>query len=235
MTTTFTPFRIETAFWLTLCGGLAVAIGMETEWGTQWQHPWTVPQLPAASARLPALSEPYRLPEVDHFLDTSVRPLFFVTRRPAPAAPPPEPPKPTMKRDQFTLTGITVLPEGKFAFLTEKTGNKSRIVQEGKEINGITVKEIRNDQVVLGQYDETEVLMLKTAKGPAATIQPAPEKEASGGVSAAGAAASQPAYPAEAPPSANAGNEAGHAGTRPPRGQGRAQLPVVQQPPAGPQ
>lgn len=232
MTTAFTPFRIETAFWLTLCGGLAVAIGMETEWGTQWQHPWTVPQPPAASAGLPALSQPYRLPEADHFLDTSVRPLFFVTRRPAPAAPPPEPPKPTMKRDQFTLTGITVLPDGKFAFLTEKAGNKSRVVAEGKEINGIMVKEIRSDRVVLGQYDETEVLTLKTAKGPAATIQPPPEKDAPGG-GAAVAARSQPANPAAVPPPANADNEAGRAETRPPRGQSRAQLPAVPQPPAG--
>lgn len=228
MTTAFTPFRIETGFWIALCGGLAIAIGIETEWGTQWQYPWTVSTLPATSPSLPSLSEAYKLAPADQFMDTALRPIFFVTRRPTPPTPPPEPPKPTMKREQFTLTGITVLPGSKFAFLTEKAGNKNRVVQEGKEINGIVVKEIQSDRVVLGQYDETEVLMLRTAKGPAATIQQGAEKDAAG----AGPAGSPPANPAVAPPP-NPG-EAGRAGMRP-QPQNRTQLPAGQRPPTGPQ
>jgi hypothetical protein len=64
------------------------------------------------------------------------------------------------------------VPEGKFAFLIEKAGNRARVVSEGKEINGITVKEVSASQVVLSQYDDTEVLTLKTAKGPAMNAAP---------------------------------------------------------------
>ena len=71
-----------------------------------------------------------------------------------------------MKKDQFILRGTTVVAEGKFAFLLEKAGNRSHVVAEGKEINGIMVKEVTTERVVLGQYDETEVLVLKSIKPP---------------------------------------------------------------------
>lgn len=227
------PSRVEAVLWIVLVVGLATGIGIETDWGKSWH--WPIAEVTPAQDNFPepVLPPKFTLSPPDIYLETTLRPIFVATRRPAPAAPPPEPPRPTMKRDQFTLTGITVLPDGKFAFLTEKTGNKSRVVAEGKEINGITVKEIRNDRVVLGQYDETEVLMLKTAKGPAATAQPALEKDASGSGGSANAIGNHPTSPAAAPP-ANTGNDAARAGTRPPRGgQSRAQPPAVQPPPTG--
>lgn len=172
MSSSFTPWRAEAGFWLLLCGGLATGIGMETDWGRRLEPPAVA--LPAVSSDFakPDLAEPFHLAAPDTFLETAMRPLFIVSRRPAPAAPPPEPPKPMMQKEQFQLTGITIVPSGKFAFLVEKAGNRARVVSEGKEINGITVKEISPDQVVLSQYDDTEVLILKTAKGPAATVTP---------------------------------------------------------------
>jgi hypothetical protein len=161
-----TPFRIETAFWLLLSGGLTTGIGMETDWGQRWQREAPEVRLTPAEFSAPVLNEPFRLPPADELLETAMRPVFVVTRRPAPPTPPPEAPKPTMKKDQFTLSGITVVPGGKFAFIIERAGNRSRVVSEGKEINGVVVKEILPDRVVLSQYDDTEVLMLKTAKGP---------------------------------------------------------------------
>jgi hypothetical protein len=164
-----TPIRVETGFWLLLCAGLMAGIGVETDWGQRWRHGVVEVKSGPVDFVVPTLEEPFRLPAPDEFLETAMRPVFIVTRRPAPPPPPPEAPKPLMKKDQFTLSGITVVPEGKFAFLIEKAGNKSRVVSEGKEINGITVKEIRPDRVVLSQHDETETLLLKTAKGPATT------------------------------------------------------------------
>ncbi len=175
------PARAEVLFWLSVFSGLAVLIGLETDWGRRWQSSIPIYQRKPSPFSRPELTEPFKLPPPDEYLDTSMRPLFVATRRPTPPSPPPEAPKPAMKHDQFSLTGITILPEGKFAFLTEKIGNKSRVVQEGKEINGILVKEISNDRVVLSQYDETEVLLLKTAKGPAATSS-AGEKDAAAGI-----------------------------------------------------
>ena len=216
------PARAEALFWLSVFGGLTVSIGLETDWGKRLQSSIPVHQREPSPFPRPELTEPFKLPSPDEYLDTSMRPLFVATRRPAPSSPALEAPKPAMKHDQFSLTGITILPEGKFAFLTEKAGNKSRIVQEGKDINGILVKEITNDRVVLSQYEETEVLLLKTAKGPAATINPAGGKEkdaaAAGGVAGDAAEKSQ----AGAPPSAASAAEATRSAARAARQAGRA-------------
>jgi hypothetical protein len=171
MSPLLTPLRIEAGFWLALCGGLAAGIGVETDWGQRWQWPMAAAALAPPDFAKPALAEPFHLPPPDSFLETTLRPIFVVTRRPAPIPPPPEPPKPSMKKDQFVLTGTTIVPEGKFAFLVEKAGNKVRVVSEGKEVNGILVKEISATRVVLTQHDDEEVLMLKPAKGPAQTNQ----------------------------------------------------------------
>jgi len=162
------PRRYELAFWLLLWGALGAGIALETDWGQRWHWPVDEPVVAAAAFSQPVLAEPYRLPPPEQFLAIAERPLFIVTRRPAPAAPPPEPPRPSMKRDQFQLMGTTIVPEGKFAFLLEKAGNKSRVVAEGKEINGIMVKEVAPERVVLTQHGDTEVLLLKTGKPGAA-------------------------------------------------------------------
>lgn len=188
-----TPWRAEMAFWTLLCGGLAVGIGQETDWGKRWQYPIADASPAPATFSKPTLSDPYRLPAADDFLEIAMRPLFVPTRRPAPAAPPPEPPKPSMIKDQFTLSGITVTPGGKFAFLIEKAGNKPRVVSEGREINGIRIKEIAADRVVLSQYDDTEILVLKTGKG-SATPPPAPT-----GATGTPAVPAMPAWPVRPP------------------------------------
>jgi len=51
--------------------------------------------------------------------------------------------------------------------LIEKAGNRSRVVAEGRQINGITVKEITKERVVLSQNNDTEELVLKVNTAPA--------------------------------------------------------------------
>lgn len=167
------PLRVEIAVWGLICGGLAVWIGVESDWGRQWQYPLPAVEMPTANFSAPPLTEPFKLPAADEFLEVALRPVFIVTRRPAPPPPPPEAPKPTMKRGQFVLKGITVVGSAKFAFVSEKSGNKSHVLSEGKEINGLKVKEITATRVILGQFDETETLTLQTAKGPAVAAPPA--------------------------------------------------------------
>lgn len=226
------PTRAELLLWLAICGGLAIVIGQETDWGTRWQSTIPTHRREPASFSKPTLSEPFKLPPADEYLETSMRPLFVATRRPTPQLPPPEAPKPAMKRDQFSLTGITMLPEGKFAFLIEKTGNKSRVVSEGKEINGILVKEISNDRVVLTQYEETEVLLLKTAKGPAATIVPGEKDGAATGAMDSNAAEKPSISKTAPPPPAVSGTEAARSAGRTVRQASRATVlpPTPEQP-----
>lgn len=167
-----TPRRVETAFWVILWGGLAAGLGLETNWGRQKQWPIEpiVETRPEFSE--PALAEPFRLPPSDHYVQMTARPIFVVTRRPAPLTPPSESTKPGMKKDQFVLMGTTIAGGSKIAFLVEKAGNKSRVVAEGKEINGVTVREVMADRIVLSQFGDTETLMLGTNKPPPGAPRP---------------------------------------------------------------
>ncbi len=169
MSTALTPLRVETAFWLILCGALAAGIGLETNWGRQQQWPAETTVETRAEFSEPALAEPFRLPPSDQYVRITARPIFVVTRRPAPITPASGSPEPGMKKDQFILMGTTMAGGSKVAFLVEKAGNRSRVVAEGKEINGITVREVTADRVVLSQFGETETLVLKTNRPPPGT------------------------------------------------------------------
>jgi hypothetical protein len=177
-----TPLRVEAVLWMATIAILAAGIGHETNWGKQWVWPITAPETQSATFSMPALTEPFLMPAADTYLEIALRPLFIYTRRPTPPPPPPAPVeiKPKMKKDQFVLTGTTLVAEGRFAHLKEKTGNKSHVVAEGKEINGILVREVKSSQVILTQYDETEVVVLITAKAPnpPPTAQPNPANPA---------------------------------------------------------
>ena len=194
MSVALTPGRAEAGFWLLLLLGLGAGIGLETDWGRQMRSPvMQIAETPPAFPK-PVLAEPFRLPPPDRFLAITMRPLFVATRRAAPIAASPEPPKPGMQKGQFTLTGTIVVAGRRFALLIEKAGNRSRVVAEGKEINGIMVKEVTRERVVLSQHDDTEVLILRTNN-------PTPRAPAGPGV-APGAPAGIPGAAGANPPPA---------------------------------
>ncbi len=209
MSAALTPNRAEAGFWLILWLGLGAGIGLETDWGREMQSPLAeIGETPPGFPK-PALAERFRLPDPDHFLEITVRPLFVATRRPPPNAPAAESVKPSMKKDQFILMGTTVVPEGRFAFLLEKAGNKNRVIALGKEINGITLREVAADRVLLVQDEEWELLELKTQKPPAAVPGATPPPAAAPGAAppparAPGAAAPFARALGVAPPPARA-------------------------------
>lgn len=187
------PSSLERAAWIVLIGGLGSAIGVETDWGQRLTAS-TAPAVETVSDyQEPVLVAPFQLPSPDQYLETSLRPLFISARRPAPSLAAAEPPKPAMKKDQFTLTGTTIVPEGKFAFLLEKAINKVHVVTEGKEVNGLKVAEILPERVTLTQYDESEVVTLKPAKSSGVPVAPAMP-------SGAAPMAARPPLPGQLPP-----------------------------------
>jgi hypothetical protein len=164
-----TPSRAEAGVWIILYAGLIAGIGIESDWGRQTEWAIALPGIEPAAFVKTTLTEPYQLPAPDALLETTLRPLFVANRRPAPIPPPPEPPKPPkpqMRKGQFSLTGTTIVAEGKFAHLVEKATNKAIVLAEGKEINGIKVQQVTPDFVVLTQFDDSETLVLSTAKAP---------------------------------------------------------------------
>jgi hypothetical protein len=154
--------RFESLVWVSCFGLLLFGIGYETEWGERLVWPVALPEMPPAVASSPVLFQSYVLPPPDTFIETSLRPVFVSTRRPAPVRPP-EPPKPVsvMKKGQFILSGTTLVEGKKFAHLIEVSGSKARTITEGVEINGILVKEISPHGVLLTQGDESEHLTLR--------------------------------------------------------------------------
>lgn len=155
--------------------GLVERIGEETDWGRA-----LTPSTPAMPTQAPlptslSLLDDFSQPSLDkHYTQTLERPLFVPTRRPAPPLPPPPPPppppKPTMQKGQFQLAGAMILPETSYVILRDVASGKMRRVEKGQTINGILVEAVEAEQVVLSQYDDSEVVTMKVAPSPAAPM-----------------------------------------------------------------
>jgi len=116
------------------------------------------PRAPAKIAEaklLPAFTLP---PEGQSATETVTRPLFVPTRRLSPPAATAA--AATMKKGQFVLTGVTVVPEASYVFLKDVASGKTQSVKKGSMVNGITVETVEPRRVVLRQGDETEDLPL---------------------------------------------------------------------------
>jgi hypothetical protein len=127
------------------------------------------------------------------YAETGNRPLFIPTRRPAPAQVTPTTAS-AMNKGQFVLTGVTIAGPMKIALLREKSSGRVVRVEQGKDVNGITVAQIDPEQVTLTQGGDQEVVQLLVTKGTPAPAAPPPAAVA-GGPFAPG-----PATPASMPP-----------------------------------
>jgi hypothetical protein len=194
---------------------LVAAIGIETGFGTRLgaRIPSGVskPAVPFQARLLPA---PAPLDPEQTFVEMVARPLFTPTRRPAPAAEAPS--QVTFKRGQYVLQGVIIAAGTKIAMLRDKTTGKVHRVQEGHDLEGMKVAEVKPDSVTLGVGKEHEVLPLEVQKQAAPGVA-----KAEGPFGAGGAGAHNPlapgAHPTQ-PPSAHpgaAGN--GHAAAAPPQ------------------
>jgi general secretion pathway protein N len=165
-----------------------------------------------ASASKPAAVQTKLLPALAavnpdvEYAETGSRPLFIPTRRPAPAQATPTSVA-TMNKGQFTLTGVTIAGQTKIALLREKASGRVVRVEQGKEVNGITVGQIDAEQVTLTQGGDQEVVQLMVSKaggGPPA-VGPAPASAPVAGpfgpiVAPAPAPGANPTQRAVAPP-----------------------------------
>lgn len=103
-----------------------------------------------------------RLVSIDRLTDTSARPLFAPTRRPAPPAPPvaeapapapeapPEPPPVSaVERTDYALVGIVSGREGGLAILRPTAGGPTVTVRSGDDIGGWHVETISDTGIHL--------------------------------------------------------------------------------------
>ena len=164
-------------WWLLPLAAFLVVLGAETEWGSRLHH---MPD-PAAAIE-PKPVSPALLPEYQiegglaAHAETVSRTLFNPTRKPSPVVVADAQQRKQMQKGQFVLTGTTIAGDRNIAFVREVAGNKSRIVKQGDQINGMMVAEVKPDRVKLTLGDEAEDLLLKAPPGPRTTsvAPPAP-------------------------------------------------------------
>lgn len=161
MTVRIEPHAAEVAFWVTLCVALGAFLGEQTDWGQQIQPPLPAIRYDALLFEAPKLDDPPKLGAPDQFLEMVERPLFVVTRRPAPPPPPPTAQAPTMRKGQFRLSGVSIIGDKKVAFLLETATGKTRAVREGQALNELTVAVIYPETVTLTQGSDSEEIPLK--------------------------------------------------------------------------
>ena len=136
------------------------------------------------------------------YAETTARPIFVPTRRPAP--PVQTVAAPAIQRGQFTLQGVIIVGNNKTAMLREKSNGKIHRVETGREINGMKVTQIDPTQVVIGIGEELEVVPLTVQRpGAPAAVPGAPAPLAAGGGPFAAPAPASP-FPAQGGPTAGA-------------------------------
>jgi hypothetical protein len=172
-----------------LCLVLAVIVAVELAAPVATTPPGAARKVAAAEAKL---LPPVAAASVDQlYPETTGRPLWIPTRRPAPAvvaAPA------SFARGQFILQGVTIAGPTRIALLKEKASGRMHRVEKGREVNGLQVAEVEPEQVTLSQGGEREVIAL-TVQRPGAPGTPGqPAAGSSGG----------PFAPAGAPPAAPA-------------------------------
>ncbi len=193
-----------------ICVLLAIVIGLEAKFGATLRD-----AMRPASARPAMPTDAKLLPPLvatvaeQAYPETTARPLFTPTRRPAPelAAAPVS----TFQKGQFVLAGVIVVGDNRVAMLREKSNGRIHRVERGKEVNGIKVAEIQTEQVTLAQGGEQEVLTLIVQKaaagsssaivqGPFGAVPAAPGMPAPQGVLPSGQIGSGIPVPAAPPP-----------------------------------
>jgi hypothetical protein len=159
---------------------------------------WAFKSDPAAAAPRANVVQAKLLPPIvaeapeQIYPETAARPLFTPTRRAAPAAPTVG--ASTMTKGQFVLNGVTIAGRVRIALLREKTSGRVLRVEQGRDVNGITVSRIETDRVTLSQGSDEEVVTLQVQKGGmAAASVPAGPFAGATPTAAAEAAQAQPA------------------------------------------
>ena len=167
------------------------------------------PTVPSRASRKAMPAEAKLLPPMvatapeQAYPETTARPLFSPTRRPAPAAVAVA--QPTMQRGQFVLLGVTMAGETRIAMLRERSSGRIHRAEKGREINGLKVAEIERESVTLAVGAENETLSLNVQKpaAPGAPGQPGPAPAPVVAAPAAGGPFGQSSFSAPGAPAAN--------------------------------
>lgn len=101
------------------------------------------------------------------FSETTVRPLFNASRRPAPGAMQlGSANSGALLRGRYTLTGVSISPVKRVVLLRDAATGKTVRVEQGSEVSGMLVESVSPGKVVLKQGAEREEIVLTVAPAP---------------------------------------------------------------------
>lgn len=151
---------------LTVILSLALAGGIAYEWqrGESFRQEISKARIPVAKAATVALLPEFSLPPRESaYIETLTRPLFIPNRQGSLAG---SSGPQQMKKGQFALTGVIIVPGQRLAMLRDVTTGKSERVEQGQEIRGMLAERVDASVIVLKQGNETEELILMVQRTP---------------------------------------------------------------------
>ncbi|MBU0592634.1 MAG: hypothetical protein KKH74_02745 [Gammaproteobacteria bacterium] len=157
--------KIVTVLAVALSLLLAGTIAYEWQWGERFRQELTKLRKPDAKAVFAALLPEFALlPREAAYNETLTRPIFIPSRRGSPTS---STGGQQMKKGQFVLSGVIIVPGQRLALLRDVTTGKSERVEQGNEIRGMQAERVDAGAIVLKQGNETEELVLMVQRAPA--------------------------------------------------------------------
>ncbi|HEX2201011.1 MAG TPA: hypothetical protein VHH93_03225, partial [Gammaproteobacteria bacterium] len=110
----------------------------------------------------------FSLPPLSQFQAIIERPLFLQSRRPIPSATTETSPTASKETrlNQYSLTAVVIVPDKRLALLRSTTDKKIHKIEEGQDLQGWKLKEIKDDSALFQQVNESQELRLQRKTPP---------------------------------------------------------------------
>jgi hypothetical protein len=110
----------------------------------------------------------FSLPPLSQFQAIIERPLFLQSRRPIPSATTETSPTASKETrlNQYSLTAVVIVPDKRLALLRSTTDKKIHKIEEGQDLQGWKLKEIKDESALFQQVNESQELQLQRKTPP---------------------------------------------------------------------
>lgn len=117
---------------------------------------------------LPVKKDDFSLPPLSQFQAIVERPLFLQSRRPIPGATTETSPiaSKETRLNQYSLTAVVIVPDKRLALLRSTTDKKIHKIEEGQDLQGWKLKEIKDESALFQQVNESQELRLQRKTPP---------------------------------------------------------------------
>ena len=117
---------------------------------------------------LPVKKDDFSLSPLSQFQAIVERPLFLQSRRPIPGATTEASPTASKETrlNQYSLSAVVIVPDKRLALLRSTTDKKIHKIEEGQDLQGWKLKEIKDESALFQQVNESQELRLQRKTPP---------------------------------------------------------------------